>query len=295
MASSEIANVKFALTMGEATSVETTAPIRDEIAEYLHEQVHGAITQHLISDSGSSPYQCQGVLVVPSTGNKNQLNSQYGICNPITLLNKLPSKSQQTINNLLTVLPHLNNSHNKDDKIIYDELARELRNEYDYTLKAAYIGEQLIVPPKSKTNGGQPAPRIEQYRWLVRAEIETHTYNAISFPLTVNYDVVVNMQYYDTPFDGDTTSCPSKIVRANLGNYSLGKSIGCSPSSGCVRTGIIDTNGFHPPDSQAYNRNCGTTPDGTPLTLQNLIPSKFVQFDADAQPSGVVPQFLLYA
>src|ERR1051326_3352766 len=187
------ADVKFALTMGEATSVETTAPIRDEIAEYLHEQVHGAITQHLISDSGSSPYQCQGVLVVPSTGNKNQLNSQYGICNPITLLNKLPSKSQQTINNLLTVLPHLNNSHNKDDKIIYDELARELRNEYDYTLKAAYIGEQLIVPPKSKTDGGQPAPRIEQYRWLVRAEIETHTYNAISFPLTVNYDVVVNM------------------------------------------------------------------------------------------------------
>src|SRR5206468_10519338 len=128
------------------------------------------------------------------------------------LFNKIPSKNNQTINDLLTVLPNVNSPHNnRSDELIYEEIKRELKNDYEYTLKAAFVSEKLIANPRTATIFGRPNPRVEQYRWMVRAEIEAHTYNAVTYPLTVNYDVVVNLYYQDMPFDG--SFCLPKIIK----------------------------------------------------------------------------------
>jgi hypothetical protein len=124
------------------------------------------------------------------------------ICDPVKLLDNLAGAKNQTIDFVSALKPD-------DAKLMktkeWKELERQMFNRFEYELKSAFVGQEVLEEPKGGDGEEGGEIRVERYRWLVRAESETQIYDNILYPFTTNYDVVVTVTAI--PVEGDTPQC----------------------------------------------------------------------------------------
>lgn len=259
-------NQEIALDYAEEFSMGLSSPIKHHISDYVQNELTQVLGQHLSNDNSAHQsartYSCQGT-IDPNA----ELSSQFAICDPVNFLKNLKGESDQTIDDIGMLRKHtdpkLYNTHQ------FQEIVRQTANGYSYTLYAAFVGQELLVPLRPPVNKTAPLPRVEQYRFLVRAEILSKTYYSIQTPFIMNFDIVINVNTFDSGFSGCAGS-PSGGVRVpGFGGVSAANgALFCGPENGCVPVGIvtcqIDANGIINKDSCSaglygssnYQKNC---------------------------------------
>ncbi|MFY9223801.1 MAG: hypothetical protein WAQ98_14100, partial [Blastocatellia bacterium] len=117
---------------------------------------------------------------------------------------------------------------------------------------------------------GEGVDKINRYRYLSRADIETRTYFGVRNQMIAQFDVVIEEKYYATPFNGAGDNCDQ------LGNAEPepmpGKGIVFTQPDGstllcgqdlidCQPLGVVDKDGVtHPYGSKDYEKACGNDP-----------------------------------
>jgi hypothetical protein len=215
-------NEEIAIGYAEQTAIAATSPVRSAIDDEVYQEVGKVLRDHLVKDqkarlqrpgTAASVYTCQG----PVDTSNTKLSETWAICEPQTMLNSpnpfINQTTPQTINDLAQLLPAQatgtstpGNPYNINTQSAINEIKRETANQFTYTVRIVYIGQEVVRPGVPRRANRPPVPRIERYRWLARAELTTRTYENVHYPLVVNYDVVTTVTVYDEALD-----CPSGV------------------------------------------------------------------------------------
>jgi hypothetical protein len=215
--------------------------------------------EHLnLNKSSALTYPCQNELT-PTEQNGGSMLQQYGLCNPQLVTSSIQGDSNQHIDFLSYVYPNYNTA--LDDKFkdaTRKAIIDQAQNTYSYSLNSIFIGQQALQSGTQRSN---------RYRWLVRADVETHTYFSITNQIVLNFDVVLDDNYYPGGFDGAGTNCD--LLNAPLGDFDQtfvfkspdGKTSGICVGSDCQPLGVLDDKGeLHPYGSPFFTAVCGTDP-----------------------------------
>jgi hypothetical protein len=246
--------MELALDQSENIAIGTASPIRNYINKEVYKRVQKQFIEHLVlNKSSGESYICQDQ-VTQTEKNGGSLLQQYGMCNPVNIMEGIDGNTNQTLDLLSFAFPN----HNVVVDDLYKDglrqsVAKEAFNTYDYSLRSTYVGQQTLF-----SGAGE---RINRYRYMVRADVETHTYMNITNQLVMHFDVVVDETYLPIPFDGSncdqqvSTSdlvSPPIIINANTNNAMI-----CSDGFDCKPLGVTVTE----PGPPAITRYC---PYGSP-------------------------------
>ncbi|MBI4835880.1 MAG: hypothetical protein HY817_01330, partial [Candidatus Abawacabacteria bacterium] len=115
--------------------------------------------------------------------------------------------------------------------------------------------------------------RFNRYSYMVRADVETHTYLSITNQIVIHFDVVVDEIYYPTPFDGGNCDQPASVPTDIVGptfviNAGSENAMICTDGGAdCKPVGVKVTDPGPPPvtkncpyGSQCYKDKCGVDP-----------------------------------
>lgn len=265
-------NIFYAKRLADRTGFATTSAIRNHITDYIHGKTKQQLIKHLILNrSGQGTYTCQNQLV-PTIQNGGNLMSQFGICDPQGLLTGLDGDTNKTVDFLNALYP----THKKqlDDKYMENmrkSLIEQYKNDYDYTLRNTYVGQERLVDTKT-------GERINRYHFMTRADIETRTYFQIVNHVVAYFDTIVDDKYYPLPFNGTGNNCnsleeptsdelvvPDLVITQPDGSTVLcGGGVDCQPLGVKVVEGDPPVEHFFPYGSPEYQDACGTTQFGQP-------------------------------
>ncbi|MBI4836723.1 MAG: hypothetical protein HY817_05715 [Candidatus Abawacabacteria bacterium] len=255
--------LEIALDQAENIAIATASPIRNYINKEVFKRIQHQFIEHLkLNKSQVDTYTCQDQ-PTPTEKNGGSLLQQYGLCNPVRIMEGLDGDTNQTIDFLSFAYP---NHKQKLDDLYKDGLRKSIveqaQNTYDYSLRSTYVGQQTLF-----SGAGE---RFNRYRYMVRADVETHTYHSITNQIVIHFDVVVDEIYYPISFDGGNCDqqitvppdipVPPLILNANTENALL-----CKDGFDCKPVGIEvrDENGNLqncPYGSPCYKEHCGNDP-----------------------------------
>lgn len=261
----------------EATILTTNSPIRNTLVSQVYAKVQAQLIQHLQQSLGSSPYVCQGQYVQPNSTDPvtgvtvGDLTYQYGLCSPETLLDGIAGDTNKTMDLLSGLYPNYKiPASNPSDEHIRQALIKNNINEYNYTIRSTYVGEDLL----SQGAGSSLANRVERYRYNVRADIElfTHTYTEARTGLVIYYDLFVTNNFYVGNFYGAGSACDQTTTYTN----SCGVDAATGQPISCIPAMVVNADGsrgfavqFGQDDpNYAPAGKCNTIPVGDLETVQ---------------------------
>lgn len=204
----------------EAIILTTNSPIRNTLVSQIYAKVQAQLIQHLQQSLGSSQYVCQGQYVQPNSTDPvtgatvGDLSYQYGLCSPETLLQGIDGDTNKTMDLLSGLYPNIKVPlSNPSDEHIRQALIKNNINEYNYTIRSTYVGEDVLSQGPSSIL----ANRLERYRYNVRADIElfTHTYIEARTGLVINYEVFITNGFYVGNFYGGGNNCSQTTSYTN--------------------------------------------------------------------------------
>ncbi len=251
--------LEIALDQAENIGIGTASPIRNYINDQVYKRVQNQVIEHLqLNKSTAESYICQDQ-PTPTEKNGGSLTQQFGLCNPVRIMDGLDGDTNQTLDLLSFAYPN-------SDKPIDDPYKNNLRlsvveqaqNKYHYTLRSTFVGQQVLY-----SGAGE---RVNRYRYLVRADVETYTYFNVINQLVMHFDVMVDETYYPIPFDGVDCDQPAKleenlILPAIVLNAGTEQAMVCTDGITCVPVGVLDKNGeFCPYGKKCYTDICGRDP-----------------------------------
>jgi len=188
-------NTEFALDWAEQTAIQSASPVRRAIDTAIYTKIQKELSSHLAAQakakSSSSTYYCQDFI-----DGEKPMTLQYSICDPVSLLDNLKGAENKTIDELSVLKPEGLSSKELSDLMKTSEwqfIKRVSENRYKYTLKGVFVGEEVLREPPFEEANLPWEVRIDRYRWLVQAKIETQTYDNVRYELTVHYDVVTTV------------------------------------------------------------------------------------------------------
>ncbi|MEW6736732.1 MAG: hypothetical protein AB1489_35915 [Acidobacteriota bacterium] len=189
-----IFNEEMARSKAEQDAISATSPIRISIDEQIYNKMQTQLREHLrqaqLARQGRGTYVCQGVV-----NGEDGVSETWAICDPTHLLDGLKGAQGQSIDDLAEVKSLTPPDKQREPE--WAEVEYELFNQFDYVLKPVFVGQQLISAGNPRRGSFGPTPRVERYRYRVKAEINMQTYGRIFFPLTVYYDVVISLSSFD--------------------------------------------------------------------------------------------------
>lgn len=229
----------IALATAEDIALTTSSPIRNYIVDQVYQRVQTQLVDHLRKAQGSTTYVCQGKLTAPSSAGTadSDLASQYGLCEPETLFNDLKGDTNQTIDFLTGVLPTNAGLGDKESDKLQQNIIRQMQNDYSYTLRATFVGQEKF--PKR----GLTTIDTEKYHWLVRADVESHSYDDITSGTVIYFDVVLTNQFIPDNFNGAGSACDrAEPIITSCDSLSSG---GTGTSDDCVENGYFLADGTY--------------------------------------------------
>ena len=255
-------NLVKAKRVAEYMGVAIASPIRNYIANTIHPRIQQQYIQHLaLNRSSSETYPCQNSLF-PTMQNGGDLRNQFGLCDPLSLFDGMYGDTNQSIPFADFLYPnHKTPLADRRLDHLRKSVVEQAENNYDYTLRTIFVGEDSV---------GEGVDKINRYRYLSRADIETRTYFGVRNQMVAQFDVVIEEKYYGTPFNGARDNCD--LLAAAEPTSPTGKPIVVTNPDGstsicgelgvdCQPLGIVDENGVvHPYGSPDYERACGNDP-----------------------------------
>jgi hypothetical protein len=199
-------NTEFALDWGEQTAIQAASPVRRAIDTAIYLKIQKELNAHLAAQAkakaSGEAYYCQDFIDAD-----RPMTLQYSICDPVSLLDSLKGAENRTIDELSVLKPE-GISAGDFNKLLktpeWQFIKRVSENRYRYSLKGVFVGEEVLKEP---TFGEEELPgevRIDRYRWLVQAKIETQTYDNVRYGLTVHYDVVATVTTHNQTVQCET-------------------------------------------------------------------------------------------
>lgn len=236
--------IYLAIDDAEETAIAATSPIKKEITEMAKKQLEDTLNSRLTARTTF----CQ--TAVNPTGS---LSEQPALCDPVHLLDNLNVSKTTSIDFFSKY--QINNPLSYKDNPDYDWQKKYLDyvsyNKIDYKLTPIYVGEDLLytASPYNRTTREFPKPRMEEYRYMIQADIQAETYEKVNYQLRANFDVAINV----VAFDDSTPTSPCNGSTISLPGYTYVK--------GVVLCGPPDSNGiaqcgFAPVGSDRYNQTC---------------------------------------
>ncbi len=231
----------IALSTAEDIALTTSSPIRNYIVDQVYQRVQTQLVDHLRKAQGSTTYVCQGKLTAPSSAGTadSDLASQYGLCEPETLFDDLKGDTNQTIDFLTGVLPPNAGLGDKESDKLQQNIIRQMQNDYSYTLRATFVGQEKF--PKR----GLTTIDTEKYHWLVRADVESHSYDDITSGTVIYFDVVLTNQFIPDNFNGAGSACDRKEADTGYSCTGLGNGVTSTNPEDCIQAGYVDGNGTY--------------------------------------------------
>ncbi len=221
---------EIALDMNEHINIAFSSPIRHQIIDQMYKNIQDLLISHINAAAGSAPYTCNGQTVQPTSVDPvgGSLENQFGLCFPETALYGLQGDTNKSIDFLSTAYPNYKTPiPDKDVDNVRQMMIRKYQNDYSYTLRPTYVGKEVLSQGAS---GSIPASRLELYHWVVRADIESHTYREITGGMVIYYDVYLTNGYYPGNFYGGGSACDEKASYTSpCGTDELGNAINCAP------------------------------------------------------------------
>lgn len=255
-------NLVKAKRVAEYMGVAVASPVRNYITNTIHPRIQQQYIQHLaLNRSSSETYPCQNSLF-PTMQNGGDLRNQFGLCDPLSLFDGMNGDTNQSIPFADFLYPN-HKTELSDPKLnrLRKSVVEQAENNYDYTLRTIFVGQDSV---------GEGVDKVNRYRYLSRADIETRTYFGVRNHMVAQFDVVIEEKYYSTPFNGGGDNCDL------LGNAEPepmpGKGIVFTQPDGstllcgqdlidCQPLGVVDVNGvLQPYGSKDYKKACGDDP-----------------------------------
>ncbi|MBK7994767.1 MAG: hypothetical protein IPK14_15715 [Blastocatellia bacterium] len=243
--------LEIALATGGDIALSTSGPIRNYIVDQVYQRVQTQLVDHLRKAQGSTSYVCQGKLTAPSSAGTadGDLAGQYGLCEPEVLFNDLKGDTNQTINFLEGINFSNTTSDDKTSDKLRENIIRQAQNDYSYTLRATFVGQEKF-PKRSLTTID-----TEKYHWLVRADVESHSYDDITSGTVIYFDVVLTNQFIPDNFSGAGSACDRKEpFMATCTSIGAGV-VGATNPQDCV------SSGYTTPDGTYYDSGQGAVCD----------------------------------
>jgi hypothetical protein len=199
-------NTEFALDWSEQTAIQAASPVRRAIDTAIYLKIQKELNAHLAAQAkakaGGEAYYCQDFI-----DPERPMTLQYSICDPVSLLDGLKGAENRTIDELSVLKPEGISSVDFNKLLKTPEwqfIKRVSENRYKYTLKGVYIGEEVLKEPAFGEESLPGEVRVDRYRWLVQAKIETQTYDNVRYGLTVHYDVVTTVTTHNQTVQCET-------------------------------------------------------------------------------------------
>ncbi|MEW6737892.1 MAG: hypothetical protein AB1489_41830 [Acidobacteriota bacterium] len=188
-------NLTFAIRMARNYSTMGMRYIRGGIDEQIYNQMQTQLRDHLrkaqLAKQGRGSYPCQDTV-----NGEGEVSQTWAICDPVHLLEDLKGAQNQTIDDL-SILKGLV----KDPQLFrtpeWQAVERQSFNRFDYTLKPVFVGQELVSPGTPRRGSFPPRPRIERYRYNIKADILMRVYDDVRYRMVAYYDVVISMASYD--------------------------------------------------------------------------------------------------
>lgn len=258
----QITRVEQAKSHAEHIGIATGSPIRKQITDEVHLRVQEQLKRHLqLNKSDADTYLCQGI-VTPTEKNGGTLTTQFGLCEPSKILANLVGKKNQSIDFISGIYPQAR-SQKFDDPVLEQarqSIIEQHENSYAYNLHATYVGQQELPEGRRGLNGF----RRNQYKWNVRAEVETKTFVGIINQLVFNFSVTLEEKYVPVPFSGADDGCdmdtpyePPAFQQTIMDG--AGNALVCSDGD-CLPVMVCDNNGCYNYGSDTYQALCGSDP-----------------------------------
>lgn len=260
----KITRVEQAKSHADHIGIATGSPIKKQITDEVHLRVQEQLKRHLqLNKSDADTYLCQGI-VTPTEKNGGTLTTQFGLCEPSKILADLVGKKNQSIDFISGIYPEAR-SQKFDDPILEQarqSIIEQHENSYSYNLHATYVGQQEF--PEGRKNLNLTGFRRNQYRWNVRAEVETKTFVGIINQLVFNFSVSLEEKYVPVPFAGADDNCnmnnPPELppLQQTYGDET-GNLLVCTDGD-CIPIMVCDSTGCYNYGSPQYGQLCGTDP-----------------------------------
>ncbi|MBL8150466.1 MAG: hypothetical protein JNN15_11125 [Blastocatellia bacterium] len=292
-------NVEVALVWAENEAISTTGIVREKIDQETYKRIREGLQNHLAkaieAKNTRTSYMCQENISPDSP-----IYEHYQLCDPVSLLDRLPGAEKQKIDDLKVLKPDNPELLSSGD---WKEILHETNNDYNYKLSATFINQELIQAAVPRgVSGTIGLPRIERYRWLVKADIETRTYLDIEYHLVAYWNVITTVYVYDKDnnFTLDCLGFNNSIPRGfgRRPTLLICKDRSKQPGSlDCIET---EPCGF---DTECFKQLCKETPDCEerveedlgickryPVALCSVLNNKLFAFD----PPGTAISDTLY-
>lgn len=258
----QITRVEQAKSHAEHIGIATGSPIRKQITDEVHLRVQEQLKRHLqLNKSDADTYLCQGI-ITPTEKNGGTLTTQFGLCEPSKVLTNLVGKKNQSIDFISGIYPQAR-SQKFDDPVLEQarqSIIEQHENSYAYNLHATYVGQQELPEGRRNLNGF----RRNQYKWNVRAEVETKTFVGIINQLVFNFSVSLEEKYVPVPFSGADDGCdmdtpyePPPFQQTIMDE--AGNALVCTDGD-CLPVMVCDSTGCYNYGSPQYLGLCGTDP-----------------------------------
>jgi len=233
------------IIMKKDIALSTSGPIRNYIVDQVYQRVQTQLVDHLRKAQGSTSYVCQGKLTAPSSAGTadSDLAGQYGLCEPEVLFNDLKGDTNQTINFLEGINLGNTTSDDKGSDKLRENIIRQAQNDYSYTLRATFVGQEKF--PKR----GLTTIDTEKYHWLVRADVESHSYDDITSGTVIYFDVVLTNQFIPDNFNGAGSACDRK--EPTMTTCSGNGAINNNNPIDCINSGYVTSDGTYYESGQA--------------------------------------------
>ncbi|MCS6884668.1 MAG: hypothetical protein RMM17_03240 [Acidobacteriota bacterium] len=193
------ANLESALRWSDGFGLSVATAVRTHIEEHIYSAIERDVRDHIDKQLRGDAYFCQTAVT-----SETPLSEQSSLCNPAGILDGLRGKTGQTIDDVTALKPD-------DPNLLltpeWREILRETRNSYDYALKGVFVSKELVQEAVRLEQRKRGRPRVERYRWMIRADIDARTYYDVNKRFVVYYDVVTNLYTFDSITTG-VVSCP---------------------------------------------------------------------------------------
>ncbi|MBK7994774.1 MAG: hypothetical protein IPK14_15750 [Blastocatellia bacterium] len=103
-------------------------------------------------------------------------------------------------------------------------------------MRATFVGQEKF--PKR----GLTTIDTEKYHWLVRADVESHSYDDITSGTVIYFDVVLTNQFIPDNFNGAGNACDRKEPFMTTCSNALAGVIN-GTGEDCIQSGYVDSNG----------------------------------------------------
>ncbi|MEW6737496.1 MAG: hypothetical protein AB1489_39810 [Acidobacteriota bacterium] len=176
-------------------SIASLSMIRSSIDEQMYNQLQTKLRDHLrqaqLARQGKGSYPCQDMINA-----EGEISQTWSLCDPVHLLDGLQGAQNQTLDDIGTLRRLITNPElfRTPD---WEAVERQTWNRFDYTLKPVFVTQQLVSAGTPRRGSFPPRPRIERYRFNIKADLIMTVYDGVRYRMVAYYDVILSMASYD--------------------------------------------------------------------------------------------------